>query len=150
MARNELKSSQNLTKHIRITLCMHHSSIPPQNVQKNRKWENSIFERYIALHTALHIALQRAILQHSVQVKIRIFKKWPGMSSNRPRTSPNTSGSRCACITYRYRPKTFKQIENGNYCKRSVNKSKPYTRNLIFRCPAGRPPKMQRFCNAPM
>ena len=101
MARNDPKSTQNFTKHIRITFCMHNSSIPSQNYQKNRKWENSIFKRYIALHTALHIALQRAILQHCVQVKIRIFQKWPGMPPNRPRTSPNTPGSRFACISFR-------------------------------------------------
>ena len=38
-------------------------------------------------------------------------------------------------------------------CKRSVNVAKPFTRDFIFGCPAGRPPKMSRFyvtkkCNA--
>ena len=73
MARNEPKSTQNLTKHIRIAFCMYNSSIPPKNFQKNRNLENSIFERYKALHTALHTALQRAIVQHS-RWKYEIFR----------------------------------------------------------------------------
>ena len=82
-------------------------------------------------------------------MKIRNFQKRPGMSPNRPTTSPNTSGSCFACITLRkssWRDKT-------GYCKRSVNVAKPFTRDFIFGCPAGRPPKMSRFyvtkkCNA--